>query len=94
MNVGAVGRSSLGLLTAVGLVIALASVVITADCISRERREGTLSLLFLSTMKGRDVVLGKLAALGLVVLRLPAGGLLAGLIAAQIAGTLGLIRYG
>ena len=67
MNVGAVGRSSLGLLTAVGLVIALASVVITADCISHERREGTLSLLFLSTMKGRDVVLGKLAALGLVV---------------------------
>ena len=35
-----------------------------------------------------------LFALGLVVLRLPAGGLLAGLIAAQIAGTLGLIRYG
>jgi len=35
-----------------------------------------------------------LFALGLVVLRLPAGGLLAGLIAAQIAGTWALIRYG
>lgn len=40
------------------------------------------------------LVLFALFALGLVVLRLPAGGLLAGLIAAQIAGTLGLIRYG
>lgn len=35
-----------------------------------------------------------LFALGLVVLRLPAGGLLIGLIAAQIAGTGALIRYG
>ena len=35
-----------------------------------------------------------LFALGLVVLQLPAGGLLAGLIAAQIAGTWALIRYG
>ena len=40
------------------------------------------------------LVLFALFALGLVVLRLPAGGLLAGLVAAQIAGTLGLIRYG
>lgn len=35
-----------------------------------------------------------LFALGLVVVRLPAGGLLVGLIAAQIAGTGALIRYG
>ncbi|MBK9653982.1 MAG: hypothetical protein IPO66_00385 [Rhodanobacteraceae bacterium] len=35
-----------------------------------------------------------LFALGLVVLHLPAGGLLTGLIAAQIAGTGALIRYG
>ena len=35
-----------------------------------------------------------LFAIGLVVLHLPAGGLLAGLIAAQLAGTWALIRYG
>jgi hypothetical protein len=32
----------------------------TADSISREKREGTLGLLFLTHLKGRDVVLGKL----------------------------------
>jgi ABC-type transport system involved in multi-copper enzyme maturation permease subunit len=34
----------------------------TADCISQEKREGTLGLLFLTDLKGYDVVLGKLAA--------------------------------
>lgn len=34
----------------------------TADCISAERRHGTLGLLFLTDLKGYDVVLGKLAA--------------------------------
>jgi len=32
----------------------------TADSISREKRDGTLGLLFLTHLKGRDVVLGKL----------------------------------
>ena len=34
----------------------------TADSISSERREGTLGLLFLSTLSGFDIVLGKLAS--------------------------------
>src|ERR1041385_7553417 len=34
----------------------------TADCMSEEKREGTLGLLFLTDLKGYDVVLGKLAA--------------------------------
>jgi hypothetical protein len=34
----------------------------TADCLSREKRDGTLGLLFLTDLKGYDVVLGKLAA--------------------------------
>src|SRR5512137_285588 len=34
----------------------------TADCLSQEKREGTLGLLFLTDLKGRDVVLGKLVA--------------------------------
>ena len=34
----------------------------TADCLSAEKREGTLGLLFLTDLKGHDVVLGKLVA--------------------------------
>src|SRR5436190_3119756 len=34
----------------------------TADCLSEEKWEGTLGLLFLTDLKGYDVVLGKLAA--------------------------------
>ena len=34
----------------------------TADCLSEERREGTLGLLFLTDLRGYDVVLGKLVA--------------------------------
>ena len=34
----------------------------TADCLSEEKRAGTLGLLFLTDLKGYDVVLGKLAA--------------------------------
>jgi hypothetical protein len=36
--------------------------LLTADCISSEKREGTLGLLFLTDLKGYDVVCGKLAA--------------------------------
>lgn len=34
----------------------------TADCLSEEKREGTLGLLFLTDLRGHDVILGKLAA--------------------------------
>jgi hypothetical protein len=34
----------------------------TVDCISEEKREGTLGLLFLTDLKGYDVALGKLCA--------------------------------
>jgi ABC-type Na+ efflux pump permease subunit len=37
----------------------------TADCLSEEKREGTLGLLFLTDLKGYDVVLGKLVATSL-----------------------------
>jgi ABC-type transport system involved in cytochrome c biogenesis permease component len=40
----------------------LAGPRLTADTISEERREGTLGLLFLTDLKGYDIVLGKLAA--------------------------------
>ncbi|MEO7299526.1 MAG: ABC transporter permease subunit [Verrucomicrobiota bacterium] len=35
---------------------------VTADCLSEEKREGTLGLLFLTDLKGYDVVFGKLVA--------------------------------
>src|SRR6266513_2054195 len=40
----------------------VAGIRYTADCLSEEKREGTLGLLFLTDLKGYDVVLGKLAA--------------------------------
>lgn len=40
----------------------LAGAGLTADIISEERREGTLGLLFLTDLKGYDIVLGKLVA--------------------------------
>ena len=41
---------------------AFAGVFLTADCLSEEKREGTLGLLFLTDLKGYDVVAGKLLA--------------------------------
>src|SRR2546422_88115 len=40
----------------------LSGVFITADCISEERREGTLGLLFLTDLEGYNIVGGKLGA--------------------------------
>lgn len=40
----------------------LAGMINTCDCVSEERREGTLGLLFLTDLKGYDIVFGKLAA--------------------------------
>src|SRR6185295_5261529 len=43
----------------------IAGIFLTADCLSEEKREGTLGLLFLTELKGYDVVLGKLMATSL-----------------------------
>jgi len=44
----------------------LAGVFLTSDCLCSEKRDGTLGLLFLTDLKGYDVVLGKLAATSIV----------------------------
>ena len=49
----------------VNLYALLAGLHTTADCLSQEKREGTLGLLFLTDLKGYDIVLGKLAATSL-----------------------------
>jgi ABC-type Na+ efflux pump permease subunit len=52
-----------GVLTGSATLYALMSGVRdTADCLASEKREGTLGLLFLTDLKGYDVVIGKLAA--------------------------------
>ena len=43
----------------------LASVTVTADTVSREKREGTLGLLFLTDLRGWHIVLGKIVATSL-----------------------------
>jgi len=48
--------------SAFGLCL-LAGVFLTADCLSEEKREGTLGLLFLTDLQGYDVVLGKFVAM-------------------------------
>ena len=63
---GGPGKSLYTTLTgfAFGLCL-LAGVLLTADCLSEEKREGTLGLLFLTDLRGYDVVLGKLMAISL-----------------------------
>jgi hypothetical protein len=43
-------------------VCLLSGAVLTAGCLNAEKREGTLGLLFLTDLKGYDIVVGKLAA--------------------------------
>jgi hypothetical protein len=41
---------------------------LAADCVSSEKREGTLGLLFLTPLRGTDIVLGKLVCHGMQML--------------------------
>ena len=56
-----VGQILFGVLTWLSLAAALsAGLFFTSDCLSEEKREGTLGFLFLTDLRGYDVVLGKL----------------------------------
>ena len=60
------GRILFGTLSWFSFVYCLfIGVRVTSDSISHEKREGTLGLLFLTDLKGYDVVLGKLVAHGI-----------------------------
>src|SRR5882672_9361698 len=60
------GSSLFYLLTWTCLAAALsAGLFFTSDCLSEEKREGTLGFLFLTDLRGYDVVLGKLLATSL-----------------------------
>lgn len=47
------------------IFVSTAGVFLTSDCLSEEKREGTLGLLFLTDLRGYDVVSGKLLATSL-----------------------------
>ena len=60
---GNLGKALFSILTGyIFGLCALAGIFLTADCLSEEKREGTLGLLFLTDLKGYDVVLGKFVA--------------------------------
>jgi hypothetical protein len=56
------GRMAFTSLAWFGLLYCIALARNTVDCVSGEKREGTLGLLFLTDLKGYDVALGKLCA--------------------------------
>ena len=59
----AAGKNYFLMLSALALLYTLAAgLAFTADCLSEEKREGTLGLLYLTDLKGYEVVLGKLAS--------------------------------
>ncbi|MCW5555806.1 MAG: ABC transporter permease subunit [Verrucomicrobiae bacterium] len=61
-----IGGALFGVLTWMSLAAALsAGLFFTSDCLSEEKREGTLGFLFLTDLRGYDVVLGKLLATSL-----------------------------
>lgn len=58
-----IGQAIFYVLTGAALLYCLlAGLRSTADCLSEEKRDGTLGLLFLTDLRGYDVVIGKLAA--------------------------------
>jgi ABC-type transport system involved in multi-copper enzyme maturation permease subunit len=65
-NSASMGSVLFNTLTWLCLVAGLsAGLFFTADCLSEEKREGTLGLLFLTDLRGYDVALGKLLATSL-----------------------------
>ena len=57
------GKMLFALLSSVAFLYSLfAGALLTADCLSVEKRNGTIGLLFLTDLKGYDVVLGKLVS--------------------------------
>ena len=66
---GSPGELGLALFVPLAILTYLYTIFIgifrTADSLSEEKREGTLGLLFLTDLKGYDIVLGKLFATSL-----------------------------
>ena len=66
MRPASFGRGLFATLTWLSLAAALsAGLFFTSDCLSEEKREGTIGFLFLTDLAGYDIVLGKLLATSL-----------------------------
>ena len=64
---GKLGHTLLQFITGIIFVFAVfAGILLTADSLSQEKREGTLGLLFLTDLQSADVVFGKLVAKAVV----------------------------
>src|SRR4051812_46405942 len=62
----ALGQGIFAVLTWLSLAATLsAGLFFTSDCLSEEKREGTIGFLFLTDLRGYDVVLGKLLSTSL-----------------------------
>jgi ABC-type transport system involved in multi-copper enzyme maturation permease subunit len=62
----AIGAEMFSILSGYTLILSLlGGIFLAADCLSEERREGTLGFLFLTDLKGYDIVLGKFVAVSL-----------------------------
>src|SRR5437868_2534130 len=59
------GGDLFDMISIVAFIYCLCAGVSTSDCLSEEKRDGTLGLLFLTDLKGYDVVGGKLVATSL-----------------------------
>jgi ABC-type transport system involved in multi-copper enzyme maturation permease subunit len=65
---GAMGKGEMVFAVVSGytlLIALLAGIFLASDCLSEERREGTLGFLFLTDLRSYDIVLGKFAAVSL-----------------------------
>jgi ABC-type transport system involved in multi-copper enzyme maturation permease subunit len=63
MSASSAGRNLFLLLSCLAAAyVLLDGALATADCLSQEKREGTLGLLFLSSLSGYDIVAGKLVS--------------------------------
>lgn len=63
MSTASAGQAVFWMLTGSGYVLLAAQVILlTCDCVSQEKRAGTLGLLFLTDLDGFDIVAGKLTA--------------------------------
>src|ERR1039458_5874991 len=63
MSTSSAGQAVFGVMAGSAYVLLAAqAMLLTCDCVSLEKREGTLGLLFLAGLNGFDIVAGKLAA--------------------------------
>jgi ABC-2 family transporter protein len=65
MTPSAGGKHIFNALVAIGFLLACSASFLTADVLSRERREGTLGLLLLTRVRRFDVLFGKFGSAGL-----------------------------